>query len=149
MRSRAVAWTAVVVVAAVGLLVVDRDTLAATGNQVAGDPVPLLAALAAYTLAFVLRAEAWAPFLPVAVPFGRRLRALFAMLAVNHALPGPVGELARARIVSGPDVPMRRALLSVVAARVVDVAAIALLLLGGALVAGELPGWARLAAPAG
>jgi uncharacterized membrane protein YbhN (UPF0104 family) len=149
MRSRVTAWAAMVIVVAVGLLVVDRDTLATTGAQVAGKPLPLAAALVAYTLAFTLRAEAWAPFLPVAVPLGRRVRALFAMLAVNHALPGPVGELARARVVSSPDVPMGQALLSVVAARVVDVAAIALLLLGGALVAGELPDWARVAAPAG
>jgi uncharacterized membrane protein YbhN (UPF0104 family) len=143
------AWTAVAVLVAVGLLVVDRDRLASTVVQVAGNPLPLLAALGAYTLAFALRAEAWAPFLPVAVPLGRRVRALFAMLAVNHALPGPVGELARARVVSSPDVPMRQAVLSVVAARVVDVASIAVLLLVGALVAGELPGWARVAAPAG
>ena len=149
MRSRVTAWAAVVVVVAVGLLVVDRDTLATTGDQVAGNPLPLVAALVAYTVAFALRAEAWAPFLPIAVPWGRRVRALFAMLAVNHALPGPVGELARARVVSGPDLPMRQALLSVVAARVVDVASIAVLLLGGALVAGELPNWARIAAPAG
>ena len=149
MRSRGGAWAAVVVVVAVGLLVVDRATLTAVGADLARRPVPLHGALAAYTLAFGLRAEAWAPFLPVAVPLGRRVRALFAMLAVNHALPGPVGELARARVVSSPDVPLRQALLSVAAARVVDVASIALLLLGGALVAGELPAWARVAAPAG
>ena len=149
MRSRAGAWAAVVVVVTVGLVVVDRATLAATATDVARHPLPLLAALAAYTLAFVLRAEAWGPFLPVAVSRGRRVRALFAMLAVNHALPGPVGELARGRAVAGPDLSLRPALVSIVAARVIDVGAIALLLLAGSAVAGELPSWARVAAPAG
>ena len=96
MRSRVTAWAAVVIVVAVGLLVVDRDTLASTAaTRWRATRSPSLAALVAYTLAFVLRAEAWAPFLPVAVSLGRRVRALFAMLAVNHALPGPVGELAQ------------------------------------------------------
>ena len=174
-------WVAVVVVVAAGTLVVDRATLGATASALARSPLPLLGALAAYTLAFVLRAAAWGALLPghVAVPLGRRVRALFAMLAVNHALPGPVGELARARVVAtptssprlfcnflrntqeiaeksaappspSPEVTFRQALLSVVAARVVDVGAIAVLLVAGAVAAGSaLPGWARVAAPVG
>lgn len=147
MRSRAAAWAAVAVVVAVAALVVDRGTMAEAITAVARHPLPLAGALCAYTAAFVLRAMAWGPLLPAPVSLGRRVRALFAMLAVNHALPGPVGEVARARVVAGPELPMRRALLSVVAARVVDVGAVALLLITAALVAGGVPAWARVATP--
>jgi uncharacterized membrane protein YbhN (UPF0104 family) len=149
MRARIAAWVAVALVVAAGAAVVDWSAVSTAARTVARDPFPLALALAAYTLAFVLRAVAWGPLLPVSVPLGRRVRALFAMLAVNHALPGPVGELARARVVSGPDLPIRRAVLSVVAARVVDVGAVALLLLVGAWAAGEVPAWARVGAPLG
>src|SRR5687768_13898120 len=129
MRSRAVAWIAVAGLVVVAAFLVDTETLRRAAVSVARQPLPLLLALGAYTVAFVLRALAWGELIPVPVPLLRRIRALFAMLAVNHALPGPVGEVARAKVVTGPDLPMGRALVSVTAARVVDVGAIAFLLL--------------------
>ena len=134
----------------------DWGVVARAGSALVDRPLPLAVALAAYLLAFVLRAAAWGPLLPAPVSLGRRLRAILAMLAVNHALPGPVGELARARIVTGPAgdegdggtaIPFRAALASVVAARVVDAGALALLAMGAALSAGESPSWLRLMAP--
>lgn len=135
---------------AVGALVVDWSVLGRFAAQVADSPGPLALALVAYLGAFVLRAAAWGPLLPVAAPLERRLGAILAMLAVNHAVPGPVGEVVRARLVSDDrpgGLSFRSALVSVVAARVVDVGAIAVLAIGAAGMAGEAPAWMRLAAP--
>ena len=146
-RSKFVGAVGALAVGTVAFSLADRSTLVDALASIGRHPLPLLGALAVYTIAFVLRAAAWGPLLPAPVPLGRRLRGLFASLAVNHALPGPVGEVARARMVTSDELPMRRALLSVAAARVVDVGAIALLLLAAALFAGHLPGWARWASP--
>ncbi|MGQ0519656.1 MAG: lysylphosphatidylglycerol synthase transmembrane domain-containing protein [Actinomycetota bacterium] len=181
----------------------DRAAIGRAGAALADRPLPLVLALGAYTLAFVLRAAAWGPLLPAPVALGRRFRAILAMLAVNHALPGPVGELARARLVTtagdaghapgagvraalafreasrppgerqasrnagssprrrAPSIPpapaaagagavtFRAALLSVAAARVVDVGALAVLAMAATAVAGESPAWLRVLAPAG
>jgi uncharacterized membrane protein YbhN (UPF0104 family) len=147
------------VAAAVGVAVwrwADWSAVSRAAHAMADHPATLLLALAAYTLAFVLRAAAWGPLLPVPVSLGRRFRAILAMLAVNHALPGPVGEVARAKLVAAPAQPdpagqpentFRQALASVAAARVVDAGAIAVLAVGAALLAGESPAWLRLAAP--
>lgn len=138
---------AVAVVAAVVRLA-DWDAVRRAGAALASEPLPLAVALAAYTLAFVLRAAAWGPLLPGRVALGERVRAILAMLAVNHALPGPVGEVARARVVTGVDgITFRGALASVAAARVVDVGALAVLAVPAAALAGEAPGWLRLLAP--
>ncbi|MGH9179645.1 MAG: lysylphosphatidylglycerol synthase domain-containing protein [Acidimicrobiales bacterium] len=133
----------------------DWGVVSRAGRTLAEQPGPLAAALAAYTLAFVLRAAAWGPLLPVPVSLGRRFRAILAMLAVNHALPGPVGEVARAKLVAAPaghepeddQNSFRQALASVAAARVVDAGAIAVLAMAAASLAGEAPAWLRLAAP--
>jgi len=149
-RAAAVAAVAAAT-AALGAWAMDWSVLKTAAVQIAVSPGPLALALAAYLLAFCLRAAAWQQVLPRAVGFGRRLQALLAMLAVNHALPGPVGELTRARLVAD-DRPgglgFRAALASVAAARVVDVASIAVLAMGAAALAGEAPGWLRAAAPA-
>ena len=96
-------------VAAVVWRTADWAAVARAGDALVARPLPLAAAMAAYTLAFVLRACAWGPLLPAPVALGRRFRAILAMLAVNHALPGPVGEVARARLVTGDQpAPARR-----------------------------------------
>jgi glycosyltransferase AglD len=130
------------------LAIADGDVITRALDAIAHEPLPLVVALGAYTLAFAVRASAWQPLLPVAVPFALRLRALLAAIAVNHALPGPVGELARARMVSREDgLPLGRAVLSVAAARVADVGAIAFLLVAAAWAAGDAPAWVRWASP--
>lgn len=143
-------WRLLVLAAAAAgtALLVDPATLARGARALVAEPTTLAAALAAYTAGFALRATAWGPLLPAPVPWSRRLRAILAMLAVNHALPGPVGEVVRARAVSGDGLPLRRSLLSVVAARVVDVFAVGVLLGAAAFLAGEAPAWVRWAAPA-
>lgn len=100
------------------------STLAAVLNR----PLLVTGALAVYAGGFVLRAISWSAVLPVPVNVRDRLRAIHAMLAVNHVLPGPVGEAVRARSVTGPTLGFSRALASVAAARLVDV--VALLILG-------------------
>lgn len=130
------------------VLFVDPATLATGVDTIAQRPFPLLAAVVAYTAAFALRAVAWGPLLPTPVAWSRRVRAILAMLAVNHTLPGPVGEIVRAREVVSDGLPLRSALLSVVAARAVDVFAVGALLGTSALLAGEAPTWIRWAAPA-
>lgn len=148
LRSGGVQRTAAAVagVAAVGVvlaLTVDWSVFATAWRSLAGDPLPLAGALVLYTAGFVLRSAAWGGLLPVEVPLGRRVRAVFAMLAVNHALPGPVGEVARARMVVGEGLSFRAALVSVAAARVADAACLAVLVVVAATAVGDAPGWLR------
>ncbi|MFN2556363.1 MAG: YbhN family protein [Nitriliruptorales bacterium] len=127
---------------------VDPTILAQGAVAVSRDPLPLMAALAAYTVGFGLRAAAWLPLLPAPVAWHRRFRAILAMLAANHTLPGPVGEVVRARMVTSADLPLRGALTSVAVARVVDLFSVGFLLGLSAVVAGDAPHWARWGAPA-
>lgn len=145
--STAVSWLACALAITLAAVFVDWSLLSRALREVVAHPRPIAVALVAYALAFVLRAEAWGAVLPVVVPRRTRVRALMAMLAVNHALPGPAGEPVRASIVTSPSLPLRTALGSVVAARVVDVAAIGLLIAVAGLAAGALPAWLRVAAP--
>lgn len=117
--------------------ITDWNALTAALRAVANRPAVVIAALGLYSLGFVLRAVAWSAVLPVPVPLQDRLRALYAMLGINHVIPGPVGEVARARLVSSAGLPIKPALASVVAARIADV--VALLLLAGAASAILLP----------
>lgn len=157
-RRRLVVAAAAAVVTALLVVTADWGAVRRAADTLATRPFPLAAALSAYTVAFLLRAAAWGPLLPAPVALGRRFRAILAMLAVNHAVPGPVGELARARIVTGAEagagagvrskgIDFRGALVSVAAARVVDVGALAVLAMAAATVAGEAPGWLRVVAP--
>jgi len=133
-------------VAAVGVVVwltLDWSVFGRAWRTLAGDPLPLAGALVLYTAGFVLRSAAWGPLLPVPVPLGRRLRGIFASLAVNHALPGPVGEVARARIVVTEGLTFRGALTSVAAARVADAACLAALAIVAAVAVGSAPMWLR------
>lgn len=150
MRGLGVQRTALVVagVGVVGVVValtVDWGSFGRAWRSLAADPLPLALALSLYTAGFVLRSAAWGGLLPVAVPLGRRVRAVFAMLAVNHALPGPVGEVARARAVADERLSFRAALVSVAAARVVDAACLAVLAVGSAVALGSAPAWLRVA----
>ncbi|MDP8928840.1 MAG: flippase-like domain-containing protein [Actinomycetota bacterium] len=142
-------WRLVLTLAAIAVLTMFLDPAALMHGALAvsRDPLPLLAALVAYTLGFGLRAVAWGPLLPSPVPWRLRLRALLAMLAANHTFPGPVGEVVRARLVTSARLPFARALASVAAARVVDVFAVGFLLGLGALLSGDAPNWARWGAP--
>lgn len=144
---RRVVWLATLVVVTIALFTVDAGLLASTARAAAAHPAPMAVALVAYALAFVLRGEAWGALLPVEVPRRSRFRALMAMLAANHALPGPVGEPVRARLVTTEALPFRGALASVGAARLVDVAALGLLIAGAGAAAGALPGWLRVTVP--
>lgn len=143
MRDRAillkVAATAVAL-AVVGYLIEPSlliDGLVAVGE----DPSLLVLALVVYGAGFGLRAIAWAKVLPVAVPFFERLRALFAMIAVNHVVPGPAGEVIRARFIRRDSLEMSRSLASVAAARAADVAALGLLASVSAVLLGQGPAW--------
>ncbi|MDQ4131372.1 MAG: flippase-like domain-containing protein [Actinomycetota bacterium] len=143
-------WRLVLTVAALVVLArfVDPAILAHGAAAVSREPLPLLVALAAYTVGFGLRAAAWGPLVPSPVSWLQRFRAILAMLAANHALPGPVGEVVRARLVTSASLPLTAALTSVAAARVVDVFAVGFLLGLSALLAGDAPGWARWGSPA-
>lgn len=147
MTRRAALAVLFVAVAAVVVVTLDWSAFGRAWRALARNPLPLAAALVAYTAGFVLRAAAWGGLLPTHVPLGRRVRALFAMIAVNHALPGPVGEVARARVVADPagGLPFRAALVSVAAARVADAACIAVLAVTCGVLVGDAPVWLRWA----
>lgn len=150
LRSLARHWRLVLTLAALAVLArfVDPATLRHGAVALSREPLPLLAALTIYTLAFGLRAAAWGPLLPSPVSWRLRIRAIFAMLAANHTFPGPVGDVVRARLVTSARLPLKAALTSVAAARLVDLFAVGLLLGLSAILAGGLPTWARWGSPA-
>jgi hypothetical protein len=104
-RARALAWplgiAALAVSVAMFALTADIDALGATWRNAASAPAELLAVLAAYGLAFALRALVWSRVVPMLRPGDALAAALtahalttgYALLggAVAVALPGRVG----------------------------------------------------------
>ncbi len=111
-------------------------------------PLGLLAAFAAYTASFALRALSWRQLMQERVP----LRGLFALimgaLFLNHAAPAKAGDLARMYTLARRGIAGERAVASVVLSRFVDlVGLLAVLIASGAFVGGVW-GWERLTYPA-
>ena len=73
---------------------VDRSALREAAQQAADQPAGVIGALAAFGIAFVLRAIAWQRVLPE-LPFGQALAAIHLSLGANHVLPFRLGEPLR------------------------------------------------------
>jgi uncharacterized membrane protein YbhN (UPF0104 family) len=84
-----------VTVAAVLVRAVDRAALAAAAAEAADHPLEVVVALAAFGLAFVVRALAWQRTLP-GLGFGQALSGIHLALGANHVLPFRLGEPLRA-----------------------------------------------------
>ena len=124
--------SALAVVGAVGLAAsvayllwaVDLGAIADTVAAAARDPLGLTVALAAYALAFVIRAALWCRALP-GLPFGQSLAAIHVSLAGNHLLPLRLGEPLRVvSAVKRARVPVGAATASTVFLRAADVLAV-------------------------
>jgi uncharacterized membrane protein YbhN (UPF0104 family) len=106
------------------LSAVDLGAIGDTVAAAAGDPLGLLVALAAYALAFVVRAGLWCRTLP-GLPFGQSLAAIHVSLAGNHLLPLRLGEPLRVvSAVRRARVPVAAATASTVFLRAADVLAV-------------------------
>jgi uncharacterized membrane protein YbhN (UPF0104 family) len=103
---------------------VDPGDLAGAARAAAGDPLGLAVALAAYGLAFALRAALWCRALP-GLGFGQSLAAIHVSLAGNHLLPLRLGEPLRVvSAVRRARVPAGSATASTVLLRAADVLAV-------------------------
>jgi uncharacterized membrane protein YbhN (UPF0104 family) len=145
---RALAWplgiAAIVVSATAFLLGADLDALGATWRSAASAPAELLAVLAAYGLAFALRALLWSRVVPSLRP-GHALASVHISLAGNHVLPLRLGEALRVTsAVRLGGLPVRTATASTVMLRGADlVAALGLAALLGPDVAAAVAGSGR------
>ena len=124
-RSRALRWGAALLV--VGLAVAglgpafDAATVGATFRRAVAEPWWLALAVAAYALAFALRAALWPRVLPD-LTFGQALAALHVALAGNHLLPLRLGEALRVTsVVRRTPVGLAAATASTIALRAADV----------------------------
>ena len=146
---RRVAPLLVVAVTALAVVVVssavDGDALARAARAARGEPLRVLAAIAMFGLAFVLRALAWRRVLP-GLSFGHALGGIHLALGGNHLLPLRLGEPMRVvSVVRRAGVSLDAATASVVALRSADLLAVVALALvaGPAALAGlsGLRGW--------
>ncbi|MBM3940976.1 MAG: flippase-like domain-containing protein, partial [SAR202 cluster bacterium] len=132
-RPRVVAGLALTALAlTVALWATDATKVGSAFHAMASRPVLLGAFLAAYRLAFGLRAMAWRrlePRLSALGAFSILQTALFA----NHVLPLKGGDVIRPLLAARRGVPLTEAVASSVAARVIDFAA--LIAIAGTLIA--------------
>gem|GEM_PF-3331932 len=113
----------------------------------ARNPAGLLAALAAYTGAFGLRALAWRPLAPGRAPLRRLFSLIMAALFLNHAAPAKAGDLARVCGLARAGAGWGPAASSVALARLADLAGLLLALACAWALAGGAR-WGLVAAPA-
>ena len=111
---------------------VDGAAFREAAQQAADQPAGVIGALAAFGIAFVLRAIAWQRVLPE-LPFGQALAAIHLSLGANHVLPFRLGEPLRViSVVRRHRVGIEAATVSTITLRSADMLAVVGL---GALVA--------------
>jgi len=111
---------------------VDGAAFREAAQQAADQPAGVIGALAAFGIAFVLRAIAWQRVLPD-LPFGQALAAIHLSLGANHVLPFRLGEPLRViSVVRRHRVGIEAATVSTITLRSADMLAVVGL---GALVA--------------
>ena len=105
--------------------VVDIDALSSTWRAMIAEPWGLLVALAAFAVAFLLRAVAWSRVIPDLSP-GHSWAGLHVALAGNHVLPLRLGEPLRVvSVVRRAGTDWGRATASTITLRSADLVAIA------------------------
>jgi uncharacterized membrane protein YbhN (UPF0104 family) len=122
---------------------VDHESLGTAWEEMAGDPLGLTVAVAAYVLAFVVRGAIWCRVLP-SLSLGQSVAAVHVTLLGNHVLPFRLGEPLRAvSVAARADVPLGTAVASTVSMRAADVLGVAVLglVLSPAIVTGLLGPW--------
>lgn len=143
---RGVALVLVVAVTALAVAVVsttvDGDALARAARTAGDEPVRVLAVVAMFGLAFVLRALAWRRVLS-GLTFGHALSGIHLALGGNHLLPLRLGEPMRVvSVVRRAGASLDAAAASTVALRSADLlAVVALALVAGPAALAGLSGW--------
>ena len=139
-----------VLAVAVVLTAVDGAALGRAVQTARGEPVRVLAAVATFGLAFVLRALAWRRVLP-GLTFGHALGGIHLALGGNHLLPLRLGEPMRVvSVVRRVGASLDAAAASTVALRSADLlAVVALALVAGPAALAGLSGWGVWLAVAG
>ena len=146
-------------VAAVGLVVagalvwglarlVDGDVVAATVRSLAGRPELWAVVVSTYFGAFALRTVAWARLLPARSRhprYSRLLGIVHLALLANHLLPAKPGDVLRGYLLYRDGVPAADAGVTTVVARLLDLAALAVI--AAVLTPVVLADWLRPVAP--
>lgn len=89
-------------------------------DRITGEPVLVLAFVAAYTCAFWLRSIAWTRLLRGGVSTPAAFSILQTALCLNHLLPVKAGDVARPYLAARRGVPAAGAVSTTVAARLID-----------------------------
>ena len=119
------AITVAAVVAVTGA--VDTGLLVSAFDRAAGEPHRVVLAIAAFALAFGLRAAAWRRVLPT-LSFWHALSAIHLALGANHLLPLRLGEPFRVLSVARrTDIPLEPATASTITLRSADMMAVVVL----------------------
>ena len=151
---RGAALVLVVAVTALAVAVVsttvDGDALARAARTAGDEPIRVLAVVAMFGLAFVLRALAWRQVLS-GLTFGHALSGIHLALGGNHLLPLRLGEPMRVvSVVRRAGASLDAAAASTVALRSADLlAVVALALVAGPAALAGLSGWAGWLAVSG
>jgi glycosyltransferase AglD len=145
MKAHRLALISAGIVALLALAIsLNTDALRQAGQHALDHPWGLLAAFAAYTVSFALRALSWRQLVRENVS----LRVLFSLimgaLFLNHAAPAKAGDLARMYALARRGVAWERAVASVVLSRLVDLVGLLAVLTVSWVVVG-IGGWERLA----
>ncbi len=116
------AITVAAVVAVTGA--VDTGLLVSAFDRAAGEPHRVVLAVAAFALAFGLRAAAWRRVLPT-LSFWQALSAIHLALGANHLLPLRLGEPFRVvSVARRTDIPLEAATASTITLRSADMMAV-------------------------
>ena len=146
MKSRAAVILLGLAALACASLFLDSGSLRGALRYAAEHPGGLLAALAAYTGAFLLRAFSWRLFVPRWFPLTRLFSLLLAALFLNHVAPAKAGDVARVYAVAKQGVGVGVALAGVILARLADLVGLLALLAFAWALAGNAE-WETVGAP--
>ena len=141
--SFAVGVVSVVVATVLLARAIDPDDLATSADAMAAAPLSVLLALAAFGMAFVIRAGLWVRVLP-GLPFRHALAGINLALGANHVLPLRLGEPMRiVSVVRRTDTSFEAATASTVTLRAADILSVAVIgvLLGPTLFARLIGPW--------
>ena len=105
---------------AVAASAVDLALLGTAARSATANPLPVALAMAAYTLAFWLRAIAWRLLATTRMPVRTLHSVLQASLFANHVAPFKAGEVLRPALAIHHGMPAREAVATTVTARTLD-----------------------------
>lgn len=141
--SFAVGVVSVVVAAVLLARAIDPEDLATSADAMGAAPLSVVLALAAFGLAFVIRAALWVRVLP-GLSFRHALAGINLALGANHVLPLRLGEPMRiVSVVRRTDTSFEAATASTVTLRAADIASVAVIgvVLGPTLFARLIGPW--------